>query len=105
MAELTPSTREAARRLGVSDTTMHKAEGRSRVPRLLPRGCLAEGLGAGVSNEASLPIIPQVRKLIMTKNIRHGGLQIAMDSVLMRLRMTENWCVPGNQFGRTGLTF
>ena len=26
MAELTPSTREAARRLGVSDTTMHKAE-------------------------------------------------------------------------------
>jgi hypothetical protein len=26
MAELTSSTREAARRLGVSDTTMHKAE-------------------------------------------------------------------------------
>ena len=26
MAELTTSTREAARRLGVSDTTMHKAE-------------------------------------------------------------------------------
>jgi DNA-binding transcriptional regulator YhcF (GntR family) len=25
MAELTPSTREAARRLGVSDTTMHNA--------------------------------------------------------------------------------
>jgi hypothetical protein len=31
MAELTSSTREAARRLGVSDTTMHKAERTGRV--------------------------------------------------------------------------
>jgi len=29
MAELTSSTREAARRLGVSDTTLHKAERRN----------------------------------------------------------------------------
>ena len=33
MAELTPSTREAARRLGVSDTTMHKAERSGRITR------------------------------------------------------------------------
>ena len=33
MAELTPSTREAARRLGVSDTTMHKAERTGRITR------------------------------------------------------------------------
>jgi hypothetical protein len=33
MAELTPSTREAARRLGVSDTTMHKAERTGRIAR------------------------------------------------------------------------
>ena len=33
MAELTPSTREAARRLGVSDTTMHKAERSGRIAR------------------------------------------------------------------------
>jgi hypothetical protein len=33
MAELTSSTREAARRLGVSDTTMHKAERTGRIAR------------------------------------------------------------------------
>jgi hypothetical protein len=33
MAELTSSTREAARRLGVSDTTMHKAERTGRITR------------------------------------------------------------------------
>jgi DNA-binding XRE family transcriptional regulator len=33
MAELTSSTREAARRLGVSDTTMHKAERSGRIVR------------------------------------------------------------------------
>ncbi|MFN9093555.1 MAG: hypothetical protein ACK5WN_04580 [Alphaproteobacteria bacterium] len=33
MAELTSSTREAARRLGVSDTTMHKAERMGRIAR------------------------------------------------------------------------
>ena len=33
MAELTSSTREAARRLGVSDTTMHKAERSGRIAR------------------------------------------------------------------------
>jgi hypothetical protein len=33
MAELTSSTREAARRLGVSDTTMHKAERSGRITR------------------------------------------------------------------------
>jgi len=33
MAELTPSTREAAQRLGVSDTTMHKAERFGRIAR------------------------------------------------------------------------
>ena len=37
MAELTSSTREAARRLGVSDTTMHKAERTGRT------ACDAEG--------------------------------------------------------------
>jgi hypothetical protein len=34
MAELTSSTREAARRLGVSDTTMHKAERTGRIAHL-----------------------------------------------------------------------
>jgi hypothetical protein len=33
MAELTPSTRKAARRPGVSDTTMHKAERSGRIAR------------------------------------------------------------------------
>ena len=33
MAELTSSTREAARRLGISDTTMHKAERSGRITR------------------------------------------------------------------------
>ena len=33
MPELTPSTREAARRLGVSDTAMHKAERAGRIAR------------------------------------------------------------------------
>ena len=33
MAELTSSTREAARRLGVSDTTIHKAERTGRITR------------------------------------------------------------------------
>ena len=33
MAELTPSAREAARRLGVSDTAMHKAERMGRIAR------------------------------------------------------------------------
>jgi len=33
MPELTPSTREAARRLGVSDTTIHKAERAGRIAR------------------------------------------------------------------------
>ena len=33
MAELTSSTRETARRLGVSDTTMHKAERSGRIAR------------------------------------------------------------------------
>ena len=33
MAELTSSTREAVRRLGVSDTTMHKAERTGRITR------------------------------------------------------------------------
>jgi len=33
MVELTSSTREAARRLGVSDNTMHKAERTGRITR------------------------------------------------------------------------
>jgi hypothetical protein len=33
MPELTPSTREAARRLGVSDTAIHKAERAGRITR------------------------------------------------------------------------
>ena len=33
MPELTPSTREVARRLGVSDTTIHKAERAGRIAR------------------------------------------------------------------------
>ncbi len=33
MAELTSSTREAARRLGVSDTAKHKAERTGRIAR------------------------------------------------------------------------
>ena len=33
MSELTPSTREAARRLGVSDTAIHKAERAGRIAR------------------------------------------------------------------------
>jgi hypothetical protein len=33
MAELTSSTREAARRLGVSDTSMHKADRTGRITR------------------------------------------------------------------------
>jgi hypothetical protein len=33
MPELTPSTREAARRLSVSDTTIHKAERAGRIAR------------------------------------------------------------------------
>ena len=33
MPELTPSTREAARRLGVSDTAIHKAERAGRIAR------------------------------------------------------------------------
>lgn len=33
MPELTPSTREAARRLGVSDTAIHKAERSGRIGR------------------------------------------------------------------------
>ncbi len=49
MPELTPSTREAARRIGVTETALRKAEGNGRIVREADGSKYASGEGRGIS--------------------------------------------------------
>ena len=74
MPELTASTREAARRLGVSDTAIHKAERAGRIAReqellaLVDKGSNADALQAHLA-----PALREARSASPVVLVRSGA--------------------------------
>jgi DNA-binding transcriptional regulator YhcF (GntR family) len=70
MAELTPSTREAARRLGVSDTTMHKTYRNN-----LQRRCVLH-----LNNLTFTDIVPNTPPNFTNSPLNHCKFSIVKDT-------------------------